>query len=302
VTISTEKPSRRAALGALASVPVLALPVVAAGAGSAVRSAIPAMAHSAISASDDLTLDLWTQRHAFRQPKIDADIAYEEAAARMPDWARGGLQMLGYGGVLSGQDVGWPAIQGSACDYQIATLQKHPVPAQVSKDLAACLSLRKKLAHNFTGQLANSEETGREALALYRKELRELATRRRAQRFEEERAGVTAAEARIEALVEACRDIEDQIADLPPLTPNAVAARMLIPIEVEAGKPFAEGCENAADVKALAQLRPHLTGLLRAHVDEIFDNPSMPAGLLQVVQGFTPGTVARLVKMEKAAA
>jgi hypothetical protein len=75
--------------------------------------------------------------------------------------------------------------------------------------------------------------------------------------------------------------IEDRIEELPVTTPNVAAARVLIDtnFEVEAERPFSGSFERSGTMIAL--VRPLLTGLLRAHVDEILDNPSMAAGILE---------------------
>ena len=73
--------TRRAALTALASVGALALP------------AVPAIVAVHASTDDDLPNLLWARRHALRRPKIEATIAYEQASAKMPEWAQPGRQM-----------------------------------------------------------------------------------------------------------------------------------------------------------------------------------------------------------------
>ncbi len=85
--LNTTKPARRAALRAMLAVSAIA--------------AVPAAASAALSNPDDVVLDLWSQRHALRQPGIDALIAQDDAEARMPEWARPGLDILNPDGKLT---------------------------------------------------------------------------------------------------------------------------------------------------------------------------------------------------------
>lgn len=114
-----------------------------------------------------------------------------------------------------------------------------------------------------------------DARASYEKELLEFEARLRAQKAEKASAGITAAEALLDTIYEKHAAIEDRIDELPMTTPNVAAARILIDTasEAEQKRPFSESFERCGTMLALVYLRPLLTGLLRAHVDEILDNP-----------------------------
>jgi hypothetical protein len=72
---------------------------------------------------------------------------------------------------------------------------------------------------------------------------------------------------------------------LEPDTPNAAAARILLELATACHfrEPIYYYDEGGIAEVALTFLRPSLTGLIRAHVDETFDRPDVPAGLLQAV-------------------
>jgi hypothetical protein len=325
MTISNQQ-TRRAALGAITCLPALAI--------------LPsAVASEPASPSDNLAVDLYSQRHALRQLWIDAAIVADEAEERMPEWALSGPSMLEHDGSRSGQIVGWPAIEGmkppekpgekllvrpgaddlrrafehrnwspqeallEAVDHQIAERRA----AQASEQLAASLQIKERLTRSFR-ERPEPKISKADASAIYKKELRELAARVRAQKDERDKAGYTAALALCEAAHEKRCAIDEQIFALPATTPSALAALVLVEISTEIwlDKTVSETFESSENFRTvmgtLSYLRPLLTGLLQSHIVEILDNPSMPAGLLQAVHGANPRLVERSFGKRVAAA
>ena len=127
---------------------------------------------------------------------MDAARALDDALNKMPWWARPGHSML-HDGELAGEEVNWPAIQGM-----------EPSPHRgVFRLIRPGL---RDLREHYDFVVRNFPKSA-SALALYRKNLRELATRRRAQREEERKAGLPAAQAAFDDLASKRADIERRI-------------------------------------------------------------------------------------------
>jgi hypothetical protein len=245
----SEATNRRAVLGA----------ILAAGA----VASVPAAAAVA-SPGKDRANELWAARYALRQPYIDAVDEACRAEGLLPAWARPGPARLNPDGTLDGPNVGWPAIQGAMPD------PKRVVVVRPNKyDLRAQYRLE---------AIVEPEA----ALARYRLSRRALEARLRVEDQERRRLGIPELW-KVCARISAKRGrIEERIERLEPSTPNATAAIT-----------FLEAIEGAFfDRPALEQFEPHitttlrflrpsLTGLIRAHVDELFDRPDDPTGLLQ---------------------
>ncbi len=281
--------SRRAALtGALAAIPALA--------GAAIVTT-PSLASPAHPDAGELVLALWARRHALRKQIADAMGEEIAAEARLPAWARSGPQMMAHDGTLCGGNVGWPAIQGMAPPTAPGVLHMvRPGPPDLREkfyrdrrrdELAdrAEAAFGKIAARPLVNLLAISTDN---ALTTFRREWRELTARLRAKTAERERVGQVAAQASIDSLFEKCDAINDEILALAPETACIAAAQILIQVNPDLGSndPFSHEPEHAGLVVALTFLRPSLSGLLRAHVDEILDNPEMPAASLQAAIGF----------------
>ncbi len=261
MTILTERPSRRAALAALASAPALAV--------------LPAAARATAlgaDAADDHAIALWERRHAFRQPLLDAYRVFREAEGRIPAWARPGPAFMDGDGSLVGGESGWPAIEGLKPTGHTSCYQ----PVRPGPD-----TLRAAFD-------ADCAILGREkALRGYRRRLRELALRLRAKESEEERSGFAAADRAVDALCAQADRVDDEIGALAPTTPNAAAARILI--EAMAAASFREPVDDSGAMTvaaiALDHLRPALRGMIKAHVDELLDNPDRRLGSCQAYVG-----------------
>jgi hypothetical protein len=253
--------TRRAALAALAGVPALAI--------------LPAVAREPAldtDSADDRALALWERRHTFRQPILDAERRVREAKGRMPAWALPGPRFIDFDGSAVGGESHWPAVEGirpsgGAGRYRVV----RPDPGML------------RMAFDSSSAILGREN----ALPKYRQELRELARRVRAQKSEEERTGLAAANRAASALSAQAGQVEDEIMALAPATPNAAAARILV--EAMSTPNFQEpvSASSAMTVAAVAleHLRPALRGIIKAHVDEILDNPGRRLGSCQAYVG-----------------
>jgi hypothetical protein len=258
------KHSRRAALGVIVGASSLAIGPAAA------RASIGPLS---IETADDMALALWERRQAFRQPVLDANRAYEEARSRMPWWALSGPSELASDGSLTGPESGWPAMQGvdPSPHFHVKRLIR-PSPEDLRK--------------NFDHRTAVAWG-GNEALKAYRQQLRELAARRKAKRDEEKLSGLSAADAALETLYRRLRPIELQIEALPPKTPNAAAARIFLEAMATEKLEASVSDSSVLTVAAIAleHLRPASRGIIKAHVDDLLDNPDRRIASCQAYVG-----------------
>jgi hypothetical protein len=234
-----------------------------------------ALPTAAISAppGEDAVLALWERRDALRDRIAEADALLDQAQARLPWWAASGERYLHRDGSLSGGNVGWPAIQGlEPPTMEGAYRTARPGPHDIRRD------------YQCQQRIWGTEATRPQ----YRRHWRDLIARLRAQRSEREKAGVTQASALCEELDEVRIDLNDAIETLPLTTPSTLAARVLIKANyaIYGNRTFAEIDAGEIAFLVLEYLRPNLSGMLRAHVDEIIDNPDKPAGELRAMIGF----------------
>jgi hypothetical protein len=234
--------------------------------------ALPTAAISAPS-GEDAVLALWERRDALRDRIAEADALLDQAKARLPWWAASGERYLHRDGSLSGGDVGWPAIQGlEPPTIGGAYRTARPGPHDIRRD------------YECQQRIWGTEATRPQ----YRRHWRELIARLRAQRSEREKAGVTQASALCEEIDEARTEVNDAIEALPLTTPGTLAARVLIAANLSLYGDYTFADIDAGEIAflVLQYLRPNLSGMLRAHVDEIIDNPETPAGDLRAMIGF----------------
>ena len=222
-------------------------------------SAIPPMAASPAAAQEDRALALWERRHALREPLEDAHREEAAAEARTAEWALPGRQYLNGDGTFSGHKVEWPAIQRLKPSGK-ATFLVRPGP----EDL--------RLMRGVYSVTLSSDQ----AEAAYRRDVAALKRRLRAQARETERSGLKAATAALDVMYERVFEIEDEIDQLSPATPNAAAAQILVGASRENGDDRANVVDGAMPVAiiALTYLRPALRGIVKAHAEELLADQS----------------------------
>lgn len=211
-------------------------------------------------AQDDLAISLWEARCALRPLLIEASRQLREAQSRLPDWAAPGQCYLKHDGSLSGGLVGWPAIQG----------MEPPKEPGVSR-------LIRPGKHDIERHYNLEIFTPQQRAVLLKRKRSELAQRLRAQRNEERRAGVLAANWVYEALIKRIDAIDEQIDGLTAVTPIATAVLIVreTMFQADADDPLNSSAEAEIALLALRFLRPFLSGLIKSHVDEWLDNPEM---------------------------
>lgn len=186
--------------------------------------------------------------------------AYGEAEARMPEWARPGPSCIDRDGKFVGSLCGAPRDE-TIKPSPFGALLCRPTRHDLRRTARAALGCPPGRCILYNGEPV----TPANARAWYVGQLRSLREREAAAQVETDRAGVQAADA-------ACNEHFDKVFDArmlveaAPLSFNSVAARLLIVESVGLGR---ETYADALSFSTLEHLRPHLTGLIREHVDHL---------------------------------
>jgi hypothetical protein len=273
-TFPTNEDTRmpKTTLGASTGSPTRRRFLSTATAGLAVTAAVGTAHALAVDPADDRALELWERRHAQRQPLLDAYRVYHAARARMPAWARPGPRYMLADGSLTGDVSYSPAIQGlKHSDREGSYVDTRPDKASIQRD--------------FYVNCAISDRD--KALRIHAEQLHELAARVKAKKLEENRSGLTAANVAIDALFAQVSSIDEDVKALVPSTPNATAARILLDVTSEARYSYSveDSFGMSVALIAFAHLRPALRGIIKAHVDELLDNPDRRLGWCQAYVG-----------------
>jgi hypothetical protein len=231
-----------------------------AGAAGAVFAALKGSLAHASEPADDPASSLWERRYALRAPMLEALAARKEADARVSWWAADGPEVYYPDGSFGGRVVGWPA------DFNRGPPNKPAVATMIRPNPTFLKQVF--MSPNLASPLKEMSERH------YRRALRTLAELKRAQDAEKLRAGLPRAQARVDAIDDERESIEEQIKALPPNSPNATAARLVIAgIEaVTADSRIDEIEELEVPLIALEHLRPSLSGPIAEHVGELLDN------------------------------
>lgn len=245
--------------------------------GTAAVAALPVAAVPAIvAASNAAAFDALWER--FKQAKVEeagAVRAYEEANAKVPWWAKTGPAYVTSRGMMEdGPVVGWPAIQ----DYEPPT---HSIMQTLIRPGLSDLSRRFE---------AEASMWGRErALPVYRKRLRALAARKRAQRAEEERAGLTAASARLDRVCDELWEIEKAIEALPLSLTTATALSLIwFVLEMSGDQSLADASGGRELLVTLRAMHPYLTGPISKDIGVLLSEPNRPIRETWMRAGFWP--------------
>lgn len=186
--------------------------------------------------------------------------AYGEAEARMPEWVRPGPSCIDRDGKFVGSLCGAPRDE-TIKPSPFGALLCRPTRHDLRRTARAALGCPPGRCILYNGEPV----TAANARAWYGGQLRSLREREAAAQVETDRGGVQAADA-------ACNEHFDRVFDArmlveaAPLSFNSVAARLLIVESVGLGR---ETYADTLSLSTLEHLRPHLTGLIREHVDHL---------------------------------
>jgi hypothetical protein len=234
--------SRRAALGALASVPALALPAIASPA-------------EALTQTDQRVIDLWKRYRRLCTIKQQLSEERDTAEAQLPAWARSGpryvlarnpeLTIPNYGGF-----GGWP---------MVADLDRQPVCGGLIlarpniEDLyeqfrkAASADGREKATREFMQSLVAHEE------------------RVKQQKNEEERVGYSQAQTRLEEAFAIVSDVMEEIRRHMKTSVLGVAAAVMYEIGLNDSEDIALDIYRAT----LSAIRPALVDVIAEDADRL---------------------------------
>lgn len=246
---------------------VVALPGVALAAAPAAATS-PALA----AAGPDVARieQLWTERTALAAESRALYRACLDADARMPEWARPGPRFLRSDGTYADANgiVGWPRIETSRRPAGSAKINTRPSFSDIRDDFRRDVALR--------GPKARESARG-----VYRERMRDLAARIRLQQNERAKVGLPALEARDAVVRNRILEIEDCIQLTAAASPMKAAATFLVALN---------GWNDRRDSLAtvwqfetiasgmLPLIRPHLSGLIARHVDDLIAHPKKPIG------------------------
>jgi len=194
------------------------------------------------------------------------DDARRAAQARLPEWAAPGFQMLNHEGKGSGAFVGWPAIENVTPPENVgASRMVRP----------GFWEMREQFG--WGAYFAGADVAKRaEARAAYRRRVRSLVARIRAQRDEEAKAGLPEIEARGEAFSERIEAICDEILDLEGVDePNVTAANILVSLSLDILPTNIEDAFGGTllHIRSLRAMRYQLSGPVAEHVAGLLDAP-----------------------------
>lgn len=225
---------------------------VAAGlvAGAAATVAIPAA-----SAPAEAVDRLWRAYVALIPEARRLTAAEAEAERRMPFWARRGPAYIAGDGSYAGDAVGWPldlAVQpGRRSPSHWVLCRPGPSDVQEAFDVAVQMH----------------PESRDWARANYRRHMRALVERLRAQKAERSRVGLPTIEAAYQANFDQRFDLIHQIEAMPPC-PDSTAALILH------GAMFMKNgsaVDNLPGLHVLTHLRSHVSGLVKEHVEQLLE-------------------------------
>jgi hypothetical protein len=242
--------SRRHLVTTAAGLPALALP--AAG-GVAALPTGPAFAREAD--QEVRITELWARRqNKVRELRALHD-QIEEAEAKLPEWARGGPMYVNSEGEYVGQFVGWPAVDdGGRRPGKGAYINRRPGPGDIRRNFELSFSITR------------SKEGRRKLRSEYKNALTRLNERRAKQRLEEDAVGLGSLHNATEIVCSQISHTDYQIVAFPKSSPARAAAVYLSEMMFDASK---TDYTPLAAQPILEHLRPHLTGLLAQHVDDV---------------------------------
>jgi hypothetical protein len=161
-------------------------------------------------------------------------------------------------GTYSGPIIGWPRKEDCQFPPAGAVINVRPSAQDIRKDFELYVSV-------YGARATKAART------VYKKRMAEFNERCRQQKLLQKALGLPSLEKRSDGLMSRLFKIDEAIEDAATSPTKAAALFM---IELQCGRTNV-GLENA-DVCLLSVLRPHLTGLVALHVDDLIRHPSIP--------------------------
>jgi hypothetical protein len=239
-------------------------------------AAAPAIALPAIASpapADTTALRLWAER----QPIVDRIrslcAAYNEANAKLPDWARPGHERVDTVGNPCGAIVYCPLAKEFSLPERGERIVR-PSTWQAKENFEFAVRV-----------FGNGSAAYREkARAILRQNVRAIVARLRERNALYESLGLIELDREITAACDALCAAEDAISELEQ-TPNVVAARLMARLAINCNNDsVADGNgydgAMATALIALRGLLPSLSGLIREHAAFYVENPTTPLGAM----------------------
>ncbi|MGY4499176.1 hypothetical protein ACVWYH_003107 [Bradyrhizobium sp. GM24.11] len=237
-----------------------------AAASATAATAVPALAD--VAAPGNEASSLWQERQLHVEALRSLSQAYLEASERLPDWAKGGLNMIDSEGNPCGEEVGWPL------DMTIAPPTIEGAGRLVRPSI---YGVRQEFETFMAMAGAGPGSAARvRARAQMRERIKLIVARLRERKRLYEELGLNVMSDGCEAACEGIRDAVEAIEDLPP-SPERSAALVMEGLSNECTvDAFASGngyCGTMAiAVVALEAFLPGLSGLIREHAAHFLAN------------------------------
>jgi hypothetical protein len=224
--------------------------------GAAALTALPI---PAAATKDDARIErLWIERTRIASEMRAIARASREARGKMPEWAANGPMYLKSDGTYGGPIVGRPRKDDCRLPQAGAIINVRPSAQDIRKDFDLYVSVYGPRARKA-------------AWEVYKKRVAQFNERCRQQKLLEQALGLPSLEKRSDGLMSRLFKIDKAIEEAAT---SPTKAATLFMIELQCGRTNV-GLENA-DVCLLSVLRPHLTGLIALHVDDLIRHPSIP--------------------------
>jgi hypothetical protein len=199
---------------------------------------------------------LWVQRTDLALELRKTYAALSDAEAKMPEWARPGPTYLRSDGSYFGEVSNWPRIEDATRPEGIAFTNVRPSPADLEKNFG------------FRGWSKQSRQEFEDAMSA----LNEHLARQEAERA---KLGIPELESAAERLVDRICDMNEEIEAAPQPSPTKAAAMFMIGMTRAR---LSDTLDNRDMQYAMANgtlplIRPHLSGLIADHIDDLIEHP-----------------------------
>ena len=250
------KTSRRSLLSA-ASVAAVSLCIPATANAMSLASALPPPLPQA-PVSDARLFELWEARQAAIAARVAAEAAFDEATARLPEWARSGPQYLASDGSFSGNIEPWPRMRAARPQKGLFR-NVRPSLAGIDREYQMTLA-------RFEGR--RGYETEVEQVKRHHARARaQFAARCRRQKAAREKLNLPDLEASLDNAWDRIFAVEEQIREVAAPTAHGLAA--LILVEIRASCEGTNGGAMACGRPVLRAVQPHLSGAIGYDVAEL---------------------------------
>jgi len=247
---------------------------ILAGAAAVPIAATTAERAFARTADDERIEQLWKERTKLVAESQELHRAHVNAEACLPEWAAPGPTYLHSDGSYGGPDVGWPRKEVDRLPEGPVMINVRPSPHDCRRDFETSVRIwgkreRKKAQRVYEARIAALDE------------------RIARQREEHAKVGLPAIDDLTEHVMDRVCDIDDAIKAIPTSSPTKAAAHFMLGLLL--GR-LSDTLDDDDDLGTIASgvlplLRPHLSGMIAQHIDDLIEHPAKPLCEREFCQG-----------------